>query len=364
MPQRRLLAGFGAALTAIALVASCPAAIAAAESPRTVHVFDARPLRKLDLHNPAQAAELWDTLHLLAALQGLANREKPQFYLTYCEGFGIETDQFWLDWLRGEDGWLKSADIVPLPTPEAAIRAFRQHVQGLVVYDPAVPATACLASTAAGCDNLLPVRYSPATNSLFARLTGRLGLPPRLWLLHPDGTSRFTGKGLVPDSQEPSSGSAKVDAYRWAVRNYIESGKCDSRFAAHYIDAYWLKRAAILPGDLNTLCNHDYFIARKAFFFDLNPWGDEVPVDDPGQKLGLDRQTFLQIFAALHRQAPRSMIKVGGFPPWAYKYTDYGGAGGKHGGVETEWEFGRLISQYNGYMEADAIGASSIANAS
>jgi len=58
------------------------------------------------------------------------------------------------------------------------------------------------------------------------------------------------------------------------------------------------------------------------------------------------------------------MIKVGGFTPWAFKYTDHPGAGGKHEGVATEWEFARLISQFNGYMEADAIGYSSIANAS
>ena len=114
------------------------------------------------------------------------------------------------------------------------------------------------------------------------------------------------------------------------------------------------------PGqwDLHTLSNHDYFIARRAFFFDLATWGDETPVDDPSQTLGLDRQTFLQMMAALNRKAPNRMIKVGGFTPWAFKYTNHPGAGGKHGGVETEWEFARLISQFNGYMEADAIGLS------
>ena len=227
-----------------------------------------------------------------------------------------------------------------------------------------VPATSCLASTAAGCDDLLPVRFSRATNSMFALLTGKLGLPVRLWLVNPDGTPKFTGKGLIPDLNEPSSGSAKNDAYRWAIRQYIDSGKCDARFAAYYIDAFWMKCSNPLQWDLHTLSNHDYFIARRAFFFDLATWGDETPVDDPGQKLGLDRQTFLQMLAALNRKAPKSMIKVGGFTPWAFKYTDHPGAGGKHGGVETEWEFARLISQFNGYMEADAIGVSSIANAS
>ena len=62
---------------------------------------------------------------------------------------------------------------------------------------------------------------------MFALLTGKLGLPVRLWLVNPDGTSKFTGKGLIPDLNEPSTGSAKNDAYRWAIRQFIDSGKCD-----------------------------------------------------------------------------------------------------------------------------------------
>jgi hypothetical protein len=336
----------------------------AGDSPKTIHVFDARYLRKLDLHNPSQAAEVWDTMHTLAAVQGLANREAPQLYVIYCSGFGVETDQFWLDWLRGEDGWLKDSAMVKLGSLEEVVRTFQPFVKGLAVYDPEVPATSCLASTAAGCDDLLPVRFSRATNSVFAVLTEKLHLPVQLWLVNPDGTPKFTGRGQIPDLNEPSSGSAKNDAYRWAIRRFIDSGKCDTRFAAYYIDAFWLKCATRGWGDLHTLSNHDYFIARRGFFFDLATWGDETPVDDPHQTLGLDRQTFLQMMAALNRRVPNSMIKVGGFTPWAFKYTDHPGAGGKHEGVATEWEFARLISQFNGYMEADAIGAGSIANAS
>jgi hypothetical protein len=303
-------------------------------------------------------------MHALAAVQGLANRETPQLYVIYCSGFGVETDQFWLDWLRGEDGWLRESQIVHLTSLEEVVRTFRPFVKGLAVYDPEVPATSSLASTAAGCDDLLPVRFSRQTNSVFAVLTEKLHLPVRLWLVNPDGTSKFTGHGLIPDLNQPSTGSAKNDAYRWAIRRFIESGRCDARFAAYYIDAFWLKRSNAGRWDLHMLSNHDYFIARRGFFFDLSTWGDETPVDDPHQTLGLDRQTFLQMLAALTGRAPNSMIKVGGFTPWAFKYTDHAGAGGKHEGVETEWEFARLISQFNGYMEADAIGCGSIANAS
>src|SRR5664280_66857 len=97
-------------------------------SPKTIRIFDTRYLRTLDLRDPRQAAEVWDTMHALAAVQGLANREAPQLYLIYCAGFGVETDQFWLDWLRGEDGWLKDSQMVNLASLEEVVRTFRQVV--------------------------------------------------------------------------------------------------------------------------------------------------------------------------------------------------------------------------------------------
>lgn len=347
---------------ALALLLGVAGASGAA-SPATVHLFDARPLRNLDLRQPENAAAVWDTLHALAALQGIVNRTEPRFYLRYCAEFGVQTDQFWLDWLRGEDGWLRGTELVPVASLEAAVSVFRNQIKGLAVYDPAVPATACLASTAAGCDDLLPVRFSMDTNSVFTLLTRRLGLPVGLWLVNPDGTSKFTGRGMLPDSDEPSSGSAKVDAYRWAVRHFLESGKCDPKFAAYYLDAFWLQRPKNGPPDLHTLSNHDYFIARRAFFFDLSPWADEPPVDDPKQAPGLDQQTMRQILRTLYERAAGSIIKIGGFPPWPYKYTTHDHAG-KHDGVPTEWEFTRLISQFNAYHEADAAGLGAMANAS
>ena len=58
----------------------------------------------------------------------------------------------------------------------------------------------------------------------------------------------------------------------------------------------------------------------------------------------------------------QKMCYIGGFPAWAFKYTDW--AGGSHGDVATEWEFSRLISAYNAFKDADAIGFGALANAS
>ena len=93
-------------------------------------MFDARYLRKLDVQDPNRAAELWDTMHTLAAVQGLANREAPRLYVVFCAEFGVETDQFWLDWLRGEDGWLKNAELATLTSPEEVVAHVQQIRQG------------------------------------------------------------------------------------------------------------------------------------------------------------------------------------------------------------------------------------------
>lgn len=350
-------------LLSLGLLALCPGrAGATSKPPAMIYTYDARPLRQLDLKDPKNATKVWDTLHLLAALQGLANRQSPRLYLFLCTEFGVDTDQFWFDWFRGEDGWLKRAEAKPLSSVAEALQVFRRHYRGLVVYDPRVPATSNVASTVAGCDALLPVRYDASPGSLYMTLTRQLRLPVRLWLVNPDGTSKFTGQGLIPDINVASSGSAKVDAYRWALAKYLTTRRCDARYAAYYVDAHWQKLPRNAAPDMHTLSNHDYFIAHRAFFFDLSPWGDETPNDDPTQPMGADRAALLRVLRELHEQAGGQIIKIGGFPPWPFKYTAT--VGGKHDGVPTEWEFTRLISQFNAYKEADAAGLGAIANAS
>ena len=53
---------------------SLPVRAEAEESPIVVH--DMTDLRRLDLSVDPQRLTLWDTCHLVAALQGLANRER------------------------------------------------------------------------------------------------------------------------------------------------------------------------------------------------------------------------------------------------------------------------------------------------
>jgi hypothetical protein len=332
--------------------------------PSVVYTHSAEELNRLDLRSVTNAAQLWDTLHVLTALQGIVNRDEPLLYLFYCSEFGVATDHFWFDWLRSDHGWLKNAEVRPLPSLESVVSKFRDRIKGVVVYDGNVPATSNLGSTAAGLDDLLPVRWDSAPGSAFDLLVQRLKLPVKLWLVEPDGKPKFTGIGRVPDSERVSSGSAKVDACYWGLEHFLRSGRCHKGVGAYYVDSWWIQHPRQADPTMHTLSNHDYFIARRAFFFDLSPWADEAPNDDPRQPLGADHKALLEVLSALYQQADGGITKIGGFPPWPFKYTTHSSPAGKHEGVPTEWEFSRLISQFNAYKEADAAGLGAMANAS
>src|SRR5208282_2951970 len=93
-------------------------------------------------------------------------------------------------------------------------------------------------------------------------------LKVKLRLLNADGSPLFTGK---------RSGSAKCDALLWAAEEYLKTRKCDPQHLAFYPDAWWLAGKARVSPVNDLVCNHDYFIAHRAFFFDLGPWADEAP---------------------------------------------------------------------------------------
>ena len=104
-------------------------------------------------------------------------------------------------------------------------------------------------------------------------------------------------------------------------------------------------------------------MSRKGFFFDLSPWGDEPATDDPSQPVGTDLRTLQELLhTADSLGGGKRMCHIGGFPAWAFKYTKR--VGGTHEDVDTEWEFSELISHYNAFKDADAIGLGALANAS
>ncbi len=332
-------------MIALSMLFAAPDAVAA---PAPLVYFDVQAcIQSL----PDDTVLRYDALKLVASLQGLVNRDKPRLALRFLEAEGRNVDDYWLDVQRA--GWLKDVPLEREKDLVGLLRHFPEQVTGLVLWDQNVAATANVAATICGVEGLLPLR---AGSPLIA-LLGKVGaLPP----VKMDLTGKFTGK---------ETGSAKCDAYLWAKREYLDTGKCSPTLMANYIDGY--SQAPGKPGfaypDLAnaTLTNHDFYIAHRAFFFDLSPWGDEAPVDDPGQPIGTDRNTLIALLKAQYgRNGGKAFTSVGGFTPWNLKYTNNAPAGGKHEPVPTEWEYAGVLSAHNALMDADALGLGCMVNAS
>ena len=78
--------------------------------------------------------------------------------------------------------------------------------------------------------------------------------------------------------------------YRWAIREYLAKGRCSSHWLCLFEDPFSTRG----PGNIGYVLTRDWALKNRAFVFDLSPWGDEKPQDDPDQRLGLDLETYLQ----------------------------------------------------------------------
>lgn len=345
------------------------AASAFSQQPPTLYIYDATPYLKTDLRNPDEVRKAWDECHFLFSLQGIVNRNRPRLFVRYVNrgvrGKAINLDDYWLEKLRQPGEMLADYRLQPIASLEDLIRTFRLSFRGVVCSDPNVAATSNVASTISGVESLPCLRFDPRPGSLYDRLVNHgPKLPVIVRLYRGDGSSFFTGRGIIPGTKTPSTGSPKCDAYIWAKEKYLDTGKCSPANLAYYIDAYWLQKPRA-GGSItnNTLSNHDYFISKRGFFFDLSPWDDEVPVDSPDQPLDAEQKTLQEIFHSAWKGTDgKKMIHIGGFVPWAWKYTKR--AGGKHDDVPGEWRFAQIASAYNAYMDADALGMSALVNAS
>ncbi|MBN2474903.1 MAG: hypothetical protein JXB62_09875 [Pirellulales bacterium] len=333
-----------------------------------IALYDLTYTLEIDCDDPGQVRMAWDHCHAVAAIQGLVNRSGPRLYVRYvvCPQTRVNVDDYWLDKLTQPEAWLHGRRVEKMASLASLVARFRSEIEGVVLYDSAVAATSNVASTIAGVESLLPIRYDPSSGSLYSRLVADgPRLPVKRRLVGEDGRSLFTGQGRIPGTERDSTGSPKCDAYLWMKAKYLDTGLCDGSYGAYYLDQYWRQKPRSTVLNHHCLTNHDFFISKRAFFFDLGIWEDEVPIDDSGQKVGADRETLKELLrSAYHHGGKERMIHIGGFVPWAYKYTNHGAAGGTHAPVPSEWEYGKLISAYNGYMDADAIGFGAMANAS
>lgn len=305
---------------------------------------------------------------LIASLQGLINRA---FGMdddhTVLVNFALDgSDKFWMTEMtsKGVFTQLNSKKII-VSSMDAFYETFANQLKycGMVTWDGGVPATSNVAATICGVDGYLPVLKG---SSIETKLAG-MGVEEKISLFN-----KFTGElgTKIPDTEQDSSGSAKNDAYRWALEKYMD--RCSAYYVGYILDGgvtipdnYWSQRNY---AQLNCIENFDYLIARQAFCFDLNPNPNDVVCDDPSQPAGTDHATFIMILQKRYERAKGAMGQMMGFPPWWIKYTvdtpGDTGHNGKLGGPQLEWLFCEYITSYNMAMEADAAHPCSMSNGS
>ncbi len=273
---------------------------------------------------PLSGPDDYDEAVALATLQGLINRNEPRLYITNTE-YG--RPEYWLQKMSRSGYWLCGVESRRITGLQSVINLARPVLRGAVIWDPEVPASLNVATTIAGVEDAVVLSPALAEQGL-----SRWRLP-----VIDDLRGRFTGK---------ETGSQKNDAYRWAIRTYLDTGRCSSRMLCLYTDAFFDRPA----GQIAYVIQRDWAVRNRAFVYDLSPWGDEAPADDPEQPPGTDRATYkLLLEATLRQSAGRYMTEVGGFFSFQ-KYANMPGHPSKHEPVPTEWETVHLISSYNCYQ--------------
>jgi hypothetical protein len=334
-----------------------------------IYYLDLSVFNALDPANPAAVKRPWDTTQMAATIQGNVNRNAPRLFLRCMPAI----DDFWWKYLREENGWLKDREVIKVDSVGELLRIFKKELAGVVTYREDEMYGSNIATTIAGAESRFVLREDESEGSLYRELRGQADFPKDVVRVPRAGKGGILDpQGMIAGTRQPATGSAKNDAYRWALEAYLKTGKSGKTDLAYFIDAYWLKKPGVSgrAGSFwnSTLANHDFYISKRAFFFDLNPMPDEVPIDDPTQRPGLDRETLLDILGTMARHADLKIYGVGGFIPWSWKYVGpdgkFAGTGGKIHPVKCEWELSKIISAYNGYKDADALGHSGMANAS
>ncbi|MDM8519905.1 GxGYxYP family putative glycoside hydrolase [Anaerolineales bacterium HSG6] len=295
----------------------------------------------------------YDLLNALTTLQGIVNRDQPRLYLNqdHARDGQLGVDMFWLEIYQQQNqpyGWLADTEIIELESVEALLEEFAPLTKGIVLWDTDVPATLNVATTIAGVEDLVVLRNDSPVLPLFEKyLTVEKSL---VGLFRSNATT-------LPDSNTPSSGSTKIDAHLWAMENYLETGLANPLVMGFLGDGWPIVRyqnQQMTRGGVYAF-ERDYVVQERGFAFDLSPWPDEVPIDDPHQSLGLDADTLKQIAVSAKSQANGQLIKIWGFHPWYEKYAgpdfDGGDPDSEKHPIMGEWVYLWFFSQHGGYME-------------
>jgi len=340
--------------------------------PNTMYRLSSAPLK------PTGIGGSTDFPRLIHSLQGLVNRDfgmdEKHTSMMICATETADTD--WLAQMNGEGSIMEYSERglkeVRINSWDAFLETFLPVIKscGIILWDGNVPATANVAATICGLDGYLPV----LANSPLHTILVEKGVPVKQSLV---GLFKNGQRGeKIADTNLISTGSAKNDAYRWALEKYFP--RCSSRYLAYTLDgapcikdyaAYEDNPTALLPdAGTNCIANHDYLIARRCFFFDLAPYALEAACDDPAQQndqadWGTDNETMLMLFQARYDRAKGAFGALMGFPPWWVKYTSFKEQGFQDE-VWIEWLYCEYVTCYNMAKEADAAQPAQMTNGS
>ncbi len=202
----------------------------------------------------------WQLLY--TALQGLVNRKQPVVYNLFNP-----TDASWLNWMR-RNGWVRRT--VSLSSPREMLTRYRAVYRGVVVTDPANPATKNVACMLASVEGALVA--SP-------RIAAELKLP------------------VVADLR--GRWKTSVQAYRWAFDNLWP------RLNHHVIACSWPDHIGL----------RDYLVQHRVFTFWLSG-----PID--GARPYADAPGELRLMEELLARMPTN-IPVLSYP-WAARDVGIG----------------------------------------
>jgi len=301
------------------------------------------PIYVYTLQQPWGTVAAFDEAVAVTSIQGIVNRNSPKLYVL-AHPQSPQFPQYWLNKLSRDGRWLEGRRQIPINSFEDLARfAMNNGVQGSVVWDENVPATLNVALTAAGVENLAVFSPSYVASSAY------------LIPLHRDLRGQFTGTSEVNYNgiHFSTTGSAKNDAYRWAIHLYLNTGWASALCAFRSNDA-WYDRP---HGTLTYATTYDWAVKNRSFVYDLSPWGDEAPNDEPSAPVGTDLETHKMILQGLRNLAGQDELPeiVGWFD--YQKYTKYGNPAGLHDDFLTEQEETWLISKYGCYGNGVPNGA-------
>jgi len=239
----------------------------------------------------------FDEQYAVDALQGLANRDGPNLYQ-----IRYPTDRNWIDIYTQRNG-LRFSNLSGF---DRLLETFHARVKGLVVYDPSIDGSRCVAMTLAGVDDLLPVDtemlqgQSPGLKSTGKSLQQILDLPIAV-----DLRGKFTNS---------------IQAYDWALKEIMP--RCNRR-VAHTPSGPDVDGVRVGMGPFR---GFDWVIGQRGFIFnltlvykDMDSFGNKVQ----GNKEQADE--YRKILAALDK------------PALIYGYGEF------------EWEWFSLLGQYGHY---------------